>query len=56
MRRLFLFAFTRSLRVIDRQAPLAAAPRTPFSAPVALKGRRGVGITFNSRATRSRLA
>ena len=51
---LFLFDFACSLRVIDRQAPLAAAPRMPFSAPDPLKGRRGVGITFNHRATRGR--
>ena len=43
MRRLFLFDFACSLRVIDRQAPLTAAPPTPFSAPVALKGRRAGG-------------
>ncbi len=43
MRRLFSFDFACSLRVIERQALLAAEPRTPFSAPVTLKGRRGVG-------------
>ncbi len=51
-----LFVFVRSLRLIDGQAPLAEAPRTPFSAPVPLKGRRGVRISCNHRATRGRLA
>ncbi len=40
MRRLFLIDFACSLRAIERQATLAAEPRAPFSAPVALKGRR----------------
>ncbi len=39
----------------DGQALLAFAPRTPFSAPVPLEGRRAVGISLNHRATRSRL-
>ena len=56
MRRLLLFAFARSLRLFDGQAPLAKALCTPFSAPVPPKGRRGVGISFNHRATRGRLA
>ncbi len=47
-----LFDCACLLRVIDRQAPLAAAPRTLFSAPVPLEG---VGITFNHRATCDRV-
>ena len=47
---LFLFDFACSLRVIDRQAPLAAAPRTPFSAPDPLKGRRWRGNNFQSQS------
>ena len=43
MRRRSLFDFVCSLRLIDGQAPLAFAPRAPFSAPVPLGGRRGVG-------------
>ena len=56
MRPLLLFDFLCSRRLIDGQAPLASAHRTPFSTPVHLKGRRGVGITFNHRVTRGRLA
>ncbi len=52
MRCLLLFDFACSLHVMSRQATLAAAPRTPFSVPAPLKGRQGVGITFNRRATR----
>ena len=38
MRRLLLFAFARSLRLFDGQAPLAKALCTPFSAPVPQRG------------------
>lgn len=45
----------RCTSLTRRAGAAGAAHHAPFSAPVPPKGRRGVGISFNHRATRSRL-